>query len=323
MIQGHAGREAREEGLTYILGLPFSGSSLFALSLGNAPGFVNCGEMNYLGYDWRQTRKCSCGAALPECPFWGPIARESAKRAAEGQVVMRLDDDVRPHAIDLRYPPLLRRLALLLGRSPRRVYGSASVDRYVAEHLNFVTLVRKVTGAREVIDASKNTRRLELFAAKADEPVRVIVISRRPEDALGARIKRARRRNPRYRAVLSPLFTFWLLQQFLQMRRALSRIPHDRVFRLRYEDFVSDPEKIERELSEWYGRRVTFGRDGPRSVSLADVHVYTGNNWITRDSTGVRSVTLRPPRDTPELTRFERAQFRLFAALLPILRKGV
>lgn len=312
-----------ERGLTYILALPYSGSSLFALALGNADGFVNLGEMNYLENDLNERRTCSCGALVTECAFWGPlIARAKAERAA-GRPMLSFDTSTRLRAVDRRNPSLATRLALIFGRSLQGIYGAEDLRAYRQDHLGFMKLALEETGSHEVIDAAKNARRLQVFAEASDLPLRVIAMSRRPVDAFAARIKRARRRNRFYRQALAPAYVFWLLHHYRQMRSALRGIPPRSVYYLNYEDFVSDPKGTEKALSRWYGRTVSFGRTGPADIRLDQAHVYTGNIWITRGTKGAETVTLRPPPKAPDLTRFELAQFRFFALLFPVLRHGL
>ncbi|WP_372993895.1 sulfotransferase [Sulfitobacter sp.] len=309
------------KGLTYILGLPYSGSSLFAMALGNAEGFVNCGEINYLEQDYHEHRRCSCNALLADCPFWGPLIAQAHERAAAKDPMPQFETEAKYHPIYARRTSLSRRLSMIMGRDLRKTYGAQSIDEHLAQQLGFMRLVLAETGAQEIVDASKNARRLQLLAEQDEFQLRVIVLSRHPENALGARIKRARRRTNWYRQALAPIYTLWLLFHYIQMGKALAKVPKDRVFRVKYEDFVRDPASMEKVLRDWYGRPISFDRIGDREVNMRNTHVYTGNTWLTRGTKEPRSTVLNAPMDAPELNWFELAQFRFFATLFPILRR--
>lgn len=307
-----------EKSLTYILGLPFSGSSLFSVALGNSPDFVNLGEMNYLTYDWNNNRVCSCGETLKNCPFWGPLAREASK--VTDQPILRLKDESSCHEIDYRYPGWRRRLALFFGKDLSEIYGKGSIEQYLSDHIAFMKLVFDETSAQEIVDASKNTRRFKLLAEQTDIPVRVIVISRSPAYAIGARIKRARRRNKYYWQVFSPYYTLWLILHSVQIRKAIRKIDENFVFQVSYEEFVSNPIAVQNELKNWYGKPIDFGISDPRELNLESAHVFTGNRWLTGDGGQSKRIEVKLSTKGPELKWFEYLQFRFFAVFFSSLR---
>ena len=60
-----------------------SGSTLLNLMLGASKGTVALGEVSMtwqsLGSGGKYPRVCSCGALVPECQLWGPVARDVEK----------------------------------------------------------------------------------------------------------------------------------------------------------------------------------------------------------------------------------------------------
>ncbi len=308
-------------GLTFILGLPYSGSSLFALALGNADGFCNCGEISYVENDWHDRRSCTCGALVTDCVFWAPLKAEMDAALARGEPALNLEAGQKLRPIDARKLPLGRTLALWLGRPLQSVFSAAELDDYASRHAAFLRAVLRQTGAFQVVDSSKNVRRLEVLLQRTDLPVRVVYLERQPAAAFGARLKRARRRNRFYLPILAPLYLGWMLYHRIQTRRCLRMLPAGQMMTISYEQFATDPSAVAAELSGWFGRPVDFGIDADHVLKVTDTHVFTGNVWLTRKKGFDAGVRINPPADRPELTGFEHAVFRLGARLFPILRR--
>jgi transposase len=201
-----------------------------------------------------------------------------------------------------------------------RVFGEKHVRDYVQRQERLIRLMHEHSGKGEIIDASKSDLRLEAFRDYLNAPLRVIVLTRRRPAALGARIKRARRRTKWYNELLAPIYIFWLYHKIRRIEKIARSFPQASVFRVDYEDFVNTPEKLQNELSAWYGREVSFGLDEGRTFYPVDAHVITGNIWLTRNRTLHEGVTLKPATAEPELTQRENAQYRMFAKWIPSLR---
>lgn len=307
-------------GLTFILALPYSGSSLFALALGNADGFVNCGEMNFLGNDWYEKRTCSCGALVDECAVWGGVKTEMMARRARGAPAPDLSAQARLHPVDARKKPFWTQLRMLLGARIEDISPADDLRDYAAQTSALVDYFHTAHGAMEIVDASKGTGRLRVLQKHLDVPLRVIVLKRGLANAFGARIKRARRRNRWYVPAFAPVYLIWLMYHLRVMKKAVELLPKEMVFHVSYEDFVSNPSAIERDLSVWYGRPISIGIGQDRVMQTPDAHVFSGNIWLTRQKGMQDGVVLRESQGKPELTAFEFAVFKLAAALFPLLK---
>lgn len=280
--------------LIYVLGLPFSGSTLFALALGNDERFFNAGEISFIEHDFNAVRRCSCGEPLNSCGFWAPLAEELRQAGT----------------------PTLD----LAGRVGPRERGSrASLANYAARHADFVRRLARCADCRFVLDASKSAHRLQVLSTRSDLPIRVIVLRRNSRDVLAARIKRARRRNRMYVQALAPLFVAWLVNHLFQIQRTLRNFHSEEVVTIGFPEFLMCPEATEHRLSEWLGEDVRLSIDGDR-LSLDRVqHVFTGNTWIKTLNFGGEPLRVRDAPPDP-LASFERLTFRLAYALIPILR---
>ena len=92
--------------VVYVGGSNRSGTTLVDLALGQAPGFVSCGELvNLWSRSLSGERLCGCGLDVRECPFW----RSVAERAFGGWDQLDIDDLTKlSRSVNrLRYLPLI------------------------------------------------------------------------------------------------------------------------------------------------------------------------------------------------------------------------
>lgn len=296
--------------LIFILGLPYSGSTLLALALGNSDEIVNCGEMNYIENDYYEGRVCSCGKTVVECSFWSKIASSLEVKKIRGEPVLNLSARQKLHPLDARNQTARRRLAMYLGLPLNRIFPESVLREYATNHCNFVNDVALQTGARYVVDASKSSRRLETILKYSDMPVRVIFLHRRPEDAFAGRLKRARRRNKHYHTALSPFYMGQMLHHLRNIRRIRGRLRPEQWIDLSYEKFLNEPEAEESRLTEWLDSPVEFNINENRNMEMRSQHVITGNIWLTRRHNLDEPIELANPPERPDLTNFEHTVFR-------------
>ncbi|HEU5161370.1 MAG TPA: sulfotransferase domain-containing protein [Streptosporangiaceae bacterium] len=131
----------------YLGGLGRSGTTLLDRLLGELPGAISLGEVVHL---WERGvvdgERCGCGASFGDCPFW----REAGQVAFGGWE--RLDMErlrALRAAVDRtrRIPVLARR------RLPAAL--REQVDAYVSHYVRLYRAVAEVSGARVLIDSSK------------------------------------------------------------------------------------------------------------------------------------------------------------------------
>jgi Sulfotransferase family len=131
----------------YIGGLGRSGSTLVDRMLGQIPGFFSAGEIRDL---WqrglKENRLCGCGEPFFDCPVWSRVGDEAFGGWAnvDADEVQALARSVDRHAL----------LPLLM--NPRLWPPFArQVERYAGLLGPLFQSLRRVTGARTVIDSSK------------------------------------------------------------------------------------------------------------------------------------------------------------------------
>jgi hypothetical protein len=59
--------------LVFIVGVGHSGSNLLSRMLERHPAITCVGETAFVDYALQQEVPCTCGAALADCPYWGPL----------------------------------------------------------------------------------------------------------------------------------------------------------------------------------------------------------------------------------------------------------
>lgn len=128
----------------YVAASGRSGSTLVDRTLGAVEGLVSTGELSRLfGKGVAHGGLCGCGVPVPECRLWSRVL--SGVRRAGHALRMERAAELRSRACEGRYAPLI-----LLGRRPTRLLG---YRRLVAATYR---AVREVSGARVVVDSSKN-----------------------------------------------------------------------------------------------------------------------------------------------------------------------
>lgn len=227
--------------LAILLSNWYSGATLLTLLLDRHPGIVSTGE-TFIGLGAEQDTPCSCGAKIRDCPFLADAAGH-----------MRRDD-----VFDLnrfRMLPVfssnrLINRALSNNRFSGRLRNSLvhtvpafrrRRDRFVTDHLGFMSRAASLAKASVFLDATKNIRRAELFLERAGSPVPVIHLVR---DARGfaksllvepteqSRDPDAEQAGDRWNEYIDA---------FDRLKR---RYPKHRYLELRYEDLCHQPASI-------------------------------------------------------------------------------
>ena len=255
----------------YILGSGRNGSTVIGDVLGSAPGFGHVGELHWI---WDrgagENRPCGCGEPFADCPFW--------------QKVLQGISDVTPtEAVDragLRY-------ATLEGLAPLRLAGPRWTRRIRPRQRSYLELTERlyrsiadVADLSVIVDSSK--RPVYGQAIMRLEGVDVSVVHLVRDSRAVAFSWRRKKINPdrpdgglmaRYPAWKSALgWAVWnTMGEYLRLRN------RPRFLRIRYEDFVSEPQHVLEMIGEFVGADLTAGLTGPREVTPAPNHSISGN----------------------------------------------
>lgn len=215
----------------YLLGAARSGSSLLTGLLGELDGVFAAAEMRLLwwGFD---ARLCGCGARVSECPVWGAVI-DSAKQASG---LARPEELL---ALQARTTRTRHLIGLLAGGGNPRNEGSA---RYLRTMTRMYLRLADETGAAVIVDSSKSGAEAALLSNSEDINVKIVHVVRDPR-AVAYSWQRVGHRNPESRRSIPSAVATWLASNVSAELAARRYGPMSKT-RLRYEDYVVNPEGV-------------------------------------------------------------------------------
>ncbi len=257
----------------YIAGLGRSGSTVLGNVLGEIEGFFHGGEFNFIWeHNLMENRLCGCGAPFDECEVWGSVL----KRAFGGIGGVDAREMVRLQSLGTR----TRHVPLMLCARGRRVLASR-LGKYMARLEKLYRAVQESTGSRVIVDSSKMpsygytlgmTPGIDLYVVHLVRDPRAAAYSwslKKPQPDTDKRLYMHR-----VGAVKSSL----LWDTWNVSAEALWGGSSGRYMRLRYEDFVEQPQRAVKDILGMLGERT--GRlpfTGERDVELEVSHTVSGN----------------------------------------------
>jgi hypothetical protein len=287
--------------LCYVASPSFSGSTLLTFLLGSHPGIATVGELKGRLYnDLEVPRRCSCGRAVRECPFWLEVAR----RAAAAGVVCDLDDlDTYFHAPSNALLDALLRARLrgplfegLRDLAIRAVPGgSRELARLLERNRVLAEVICEIQGGRVLLDASKDELRLKFLIGSGLFDLRVLHLVRDGRGVANSFRKRS---------------DFPIAKGAGSWRRAheafgrlIRELPREAVQLLRYEDLVAAPDRV---LNDVYAFLGLPPHPLPRDFRAGEHHVF-GNPMRLSSSSDIRlDESWRSELGPDDLAEFER-----------------
>lgn len=289
-----------------------SGSTLIERILGEVPGVFSTGELRHLwAHAHQESRLCSCGMPLPDCPFWsfvltelyGQQRRTSLRRLAEYQELIRT-----------RHLPLLH-LPLF---GPR---FSAKVGSYVRELERLYACMVEKTGAKVIVDSSKyptygwvldRISSVDLFVLHLTRDPRATAYSswRRSKTEPGSAGRLVQWRERPGRSSLKWATWNWFIERTWEGRSC-------RYNRIRYEDLARYPKRTIRSVLDFLdlpAARMPFVDE--QTVWLGRNHSAAGNP----DRFEVGEFEIRPDEEWRSAQPVLESML-VTAITLPLLRK--
>lgn len=221
----------------YVAGIGRSGSTLLCRALGAVDGFVGTGElMRIIARGIGTGDLCSCGAPVRQCGLWSEVWRrvEAVEPGFDYERLDRARHRVTESAEFLRY--------FVLKRLPEDL--AADLDEYRRFLSVLYRAVADVTGARVVVDASKNLMFARLLTETPGLDVSILHLVRDSRGVAHSLAKRQPRpgthgRDEHFRQFGPVLGS--ILWSTAQITTETFRSKAAGFARLRYEDFVMDP----------------------------------------------------------------------------------
>jgi Sulfotransferase family len=297
----------------YVMGLGRSGSTVLDSILGNHPSFVGLGELRYLvGPEGIRKEYCACGEPVRECPFWSEVVARwrdltGGAKPAELWAAQREVERTRNWR----------------GLSADRPRPEAGFARYAELTRALLEAIRQAGGQPGLVDSSKLPARalalsridgVDLRAVHLVRDGRGVAWSLKKKLALDPRGGVSRHLTPR--TAVRTAARWWFVNSLSE--RVAERLGPERVRRIRYEDFVTDPVTALTAIGEMNGvdlgdlaRRAAAGDD------LATHHAVAGNRLRMAG-------TVRLRLDTDWMTKLPEHDQRVFrlAARRPLRRYG-
>lgn len=278
--------------LVYIASTGYSGSTLLESILGTNDGCLNLGEICKLRF-WPV---CSCGAQVADCSFWTTLEKRLQDRP-DG-TGSRLQDW---HVQIKRERSALAKLlhdAFIVAGCP----GTLEVFKALSQEirafsdgsrraLRLFETASQLTGARVIVDSSKDPVLLKHLYALEPKRLRVIHLVRDPRAVAHSFVKNFARDGVTYGSEDSQqapsarrAAAYWRSRN-LNIERTAWRIPARQQLLIRYEDLCLEREASAARLSEFLGEEIRI----PETLRLRQQHTLAGNPMrLTQDHIEVR-----------------------------------
>ena len=258
----------------YVAGSGRSGSTILDRTLGQLDGFFSVGELCNL---WERgvlaRRRCGCGTPVPDCPIWRQVLADTLGEADPVDAA-RLAAVARDRLRVWSVPELL------LGWGGRRERTTDDTS-YQATLARLYRAVQRRTGCRVIVDSSKSPVYARLLAAIPGFDVAVVHLVRDPRATAWSFLRKKQLPDfgdERVMARQHPLVSARRWDVWQAATELLWRGRPGRYLRLRYEDFVRDPQAAVRPIAALVGDEPTgWPFTGPDSVRLAVTHSVSGN----------------------------------------------
>ena len=230
----------------YIGGAGRSGSTLLCRVIGEQPHFYPVGEALDI---WQQgvieNRRCSCGSSFHQCPFWQAVADSAPgmfERTVAGQFATFTTKWLRT-----------RHLPKLWTRRTRTDFAASLPPGYLQALSRLYGSIQKVSGAKIIVDSSKNPMYRYLIGLVDTLQVTSVQLVRDPRAVAFSWQRRlidpqAPETTYLSQRQLANVTLEWIMSN-LSME-IVNRVNAGRQRRLRYEEFVTDPLSTARDLAE-------------------------------------------------------------------------
>ena len=259
-----------------IMGSTRSGSTILDNVLGSLDGFVSVGEVHYL---WErgiiQSRRCGCGAPVPECELWSQVLsevmndRDAAAAGPDGIAQLQ------------RRTARVRHTPAMLCRSADSIHPDSLLSVYTHVCARLYRAIQHATGAAVIVDSSKRPSDAALNHLLPGIQSYVLHLVRDPRAVAFSWLRHkaefdgSDEEMPRHGALYSSVRWLGLnaVGDIVRLRQGGRR-----TILLRYEDFVARPLEIIENIIEFVDEPVepTPFID-ERTVLLKPNHTVSGN----------------------------------------------
>jgi hypothetical protein len=281
-----------------------SGSTLLDRIIGMHDGFCSAGELRYIWErSFGENQLCGCGAPFGDCAFWGEVSRRvfgTEAAQVDATTAIRLQGSLD----DIRYAPWL-----VQSHSPACHQAALLIYSQLLERL--YQRILQVSRDRVIVDSSGDATHGLILSQIPSIELHVVHLIRDPRAVAFSWTRARRRPEIHWTSENMPIAhvgasaTQWMIHNTMAELLSKSAASY---CRLRYEDFVADPDAALSRILAPYGwisgRPKGFAE---REVVLERAHTVSGNPM--RFKHGPLKIELddewrgaMPPRDRRSVT---------------------
>ena len=245
-----------------IIGMGHSGSTLLNNTLGQLDGFFATGEFYSVWRGLLNDTLCSCSRPYRECDIWPRIFEEAfgGFDAVDARQIWEQLGAYRRQYGDFRGSVLTPRMAL-----------AHHPQDFIAAMGRLYRAIHSVTGARVIVDTSRQLSHAKLMASETDLDFYMLHLVRDPRAAAYSYI---RKRDGSLKATLN-IAALWA---WTNLGAGLAWRGSDRYRRIRYADFVAQPEETTQSILHFLDEEVSeLPFPTPASVHFDTTHAVDGN----------------------------------------------
>lgn len=256
----------------YITGWGRSGSTILSSILGQIDGFFSVGELSYFGKrGLAENRLCGCGEPFSQCAIWQNVLREAYGGA--DQINPSIFMDFNESGCRTRHFPLLLTKAGQSYLYPRVQEGLNHLDK-------LYRAIQKITDCKVIVDSSKNPAYGKWLESIPSIDLHVIHIIRDPRASAYSwqRMKKQPDTDQLDYMHRMNIFKSSLLWDAYASMSELLWSRSSKYFRLRYEDFIADPQSSIAKILGLVGYSVAeMPFVAEKEVVLMPTHTISGN----------------------------------------------
>ncbi len=295
-----------------IIGCTRSGSTLLDNILGELDGFFSGGEICYL---WDrglvQGRLCGCLRPFKDCESWSAILAR-----AFGDCPPRFEDVAAWRDDKVR----TRHTWKLLNGTFKQLASDRQLAAYVEVTSRLYRAIAEVTTARIIVDSSKRPCDAAILRLMPNVEPYFVHLVRDPRGVVHSWHRRKRQLDdPRgqemYRQTTGRTILKWLWQNLAS--EAVCQKETSRALRLRYEDFMSQPQKT-------ISRILTLVDEKPSTLPFADIRTVRlgGNHSVSGNPNRFKTGLVRLQEDVEWQTKLGLWERYLTAVVsLPLMKR--
>ncbi|AGA10948.1 sulfotransferase [Sinorhizobium meliloti] len=224
--------------IAYIAGYGRSGSTILDIALGQHAALVGAGEITSLTqHVWRNNEYCACGKAIRDCSFWSSVLRDWSNGQHSGLMEEYC-------ALQQKFEGLSMVAKLLSGIGLGKQFSL-----YTHHTKRLFSAMHSCSGREMIVDSSKLPGRAMALAQIPGIDMRVIHLVRDGRGVAWSLLKGYERDTTSgLQKEIKPKSVFRTALRWSMVNLAVEylsrKLGPERVIRVRYEDFASDPVAV-------------------------------------------------------------------------------